>query len=184
MARQKKNIENDNTMPAQKGRNPDGTFAVGNVFSAKYDDKYADMLIEFFSKPMERIEYSEKYNSDGICVAKTPIEFTNDFPTMGMFARSIGVSLSTVRDWAGVHNDGKFVQPRFAIAYACVLEWAGEMIESGALSGKLDSNMAKFVLTNNYGKQEKHVIDNNIKGLDDKDMELIRRVEARLNGRE
>jgi hypothetical protein len=142
------------------------------------------MLVEFFSKPLERVEYARKYNSEGRCVQETPIQFINDFPTMGMFARSIGVALSTIKDWAGITKGGQFKQSRFALAYACVIEWAGEMIESGALSGKLDSNMAKFVLTNNYGKQEKHVIDNNIKGLDEKEMEMIRRVEARLNGKE
>ena len=53
-------------------------------------------------------------------------------------------------------------------------------MESGALSGKLDANMAKFVLTNDYGKQDKQVIDTRVAGIDEKDLALIQRVEARL----
>ena len=56
-------------------------------------------------------------------------------------------------------------------------------MESGALSGKLDTNMAKFVLTNDYGKQDKQVVDTNITGIDEKDLALIRKVEARLGGK-
>lgn len=163
------------------GRTPDGRFAKGHSFSDKYKDEYADRLIDFFSQPLTRIEYKKTYYK-GELSSETPIEITNDFPTLGMFAREIGVSLSTLQAWAGIKEEGKYKHDQFATAYACVKEWAGGMMESGALSGKLDSNMAKFVLTNDYGKQDKQVIENNIKGLDEKDMELIRRVEARLNG--
>lgn len=164
------------------GRNPDGTFAKGNVFSEKYDDSYADELIEFFSKPLTRIEYKKTYFK-GELSSETPIEITNDFPTMGMFARRIGVSVSALKAWAGITEDGKYKHDRFASAYACVKEWAAGMMESGALSGKLDTNMAKFVLTNDYGKQDKQVVDTNITGIDEKDLALIRKVEARLGGK-
>lgn len=190
MSQTKKKKRKNNNKPKPKettnapmeGRNPDGTFAAGNEFAEKYKDEYADMLLEFFSKPISKIEYKKNYFK-GELSSETPIEFIEDFPTMGMFARSIRVSVSTLKAWAGVTFDGKFKQDRFASAYACVKEWAGGMIESGALSGKLDANMAKFVLTNDYGKQDKQVIDTHVTGIDEKDLALIQRVEERLKSR-
>ncbi len=167
--------------PASPKRNPDGTFAKGNDFSEKYDESYADKLTEFFNQPLTRIEYKRTYNKNGDLESEYPVEFVNDFPTMGMFARSIGVSVSALKAWAGITENGKYKHDRFAFAYARVKGWAGDMIESGALSGKLDANMAKFVLTNDYGKQDKQVIDTRVTGLDEKDLALIQRVEARLN---
>lgn len=167
----------------ETGRNPDGTFAKGNVFSEKYDDSYADELLVYFGKPITRVEYKKTYFKDGTIASEFPIEFTDDFPTMGMFARRIGVSVSALKAWAGITEDGKYKHDRFASAYACVKEWAAGMMESGALSGKLDTNMAKFVLTNDYGKQDKQVVDTNITGIDEKDLALIRKVEARLGGK-
>jgi hypothetical protein len=163
-------------------RNPDGTFAKGNDFAEKYDESYADKLIEFFSQPLTRIEYKKTYNKNGDIESEYPVEFTADFPTMGMFARSINVSVSALKSWAGITEDGKYRHDRFASAYARVKEWAGGMMESGALSGKLDANMAKFVLTNDYGKQDKQVVDTTINGISEKDIALIQRVEARLKG--
>lgn len=163
-------------------RNPDGTFAKGNDFAEKYDESYADKLIEFFSQPLTKIEYKRTYNKSGDIESEYPVEFTADFPTMGMFARSINVSVSALKSWAGITEGGKYKHDRFASAYARVKEWAGGMMESGALSGKLDANMAKFVLTNDYGKQDKQVIDTRVTGIDEKDLALIQRVEARLAG--
>lgn len=168
---------------SEEARNPDGTFAKGNDFSEKYDEKYPDMLLEFFSRPITRIEYKKSYFPNGTVKEEYPIEITEDFPTFGMFAREIGVSVSALKLWAGITENGKYKKDRFASAYMRAKDWAGGMIESGALSKKLDANMAKFVLTNDYGKQDKQVVENNIKGLDEKDIELIRKVEARLNGK-
>ena len=165
-------------------RNPDGTFAKGNDFAEKYDESYADKLIKFFSQPLTRTEYKRSYYQDGKLKEESPIEITGDFPTMGMFARSINVSVSSLKAWAGITEDGKYKHDRFASAYARVKEWAGGMMESGALSGKLDANMAKFVLTNDYGKQDKQVIDTRVTGIDEKDLALIQRVEARLGGQQ
>lgn len=164
----------------KEGRNPNGTFAVGNEFSEKYKEEYADKLLDFFRKPISKIEYKKSYFK-GELSSETPIEFIEDFPTMGMFARTICVSVSALKAWAGITENGKYKHDRFASAYACVKEWAGGMIESGALSGKLDANMAKFILTNDYGKQDKQVIDTHVTGIDPKDLALIQRVEARLN---
>ena len=137
----------------KRARNPDGTFAPGNGFSEKYDDEFVDKLYEFFSQPLTKIEYEEEYDKDGNIKYKKPIEMISDFPTFGMFARSIGVSVSAIEAWAGLKFDGKYKKPRFATAYACVKEWAAGMMESGGITGKLNANMVKFVLTNDYGKK-------------------------------
>ena len=165
-----------------KKRNPDGTFAKGNDFAEKYDESFADQLIEFFSQPLTRTEYKRSYYQNGQVKDEFPVEITVEFPTMGLIARSINVSVSALKAWAGITEGGKYRHDRFASAYARVKEWAGGMMESGALSGKLDANMAKFVLTNDYGKQDKQVIDTRVSGVDEKDLALIRKVEARLAG--
>jgi hypothetical protein len=137
----------------KRERNPDGTFAPGNGFAAKYEDRFADDLLEFFSKPISRIEYEREYDKDGKIRSEKPIEMVEDFPTMGMFARSIHVSVSALKAWAGITENGKYRKARFASAYACVKEWAEGMMESGGITGKLNANMVKFVLTNDYGKK-------------------------------
>ncbi len=161
-------------------RDEKGRFTKGNTFSDKYDEKYADALIEFFKKPLVRIEYEKHYDKDGNLLEEIPIQFVDAFPTMGMFAMSIGVSLTTIKSWAGISDGGQYMKPRFAAAYQRAKEWAGGMIESGALSGKLNANMAKFVLTNDYGKRESQEINVRPSDMSEKDLALIRRVEARL----
>ena len=156
-------------------RNPDGTFAKKNDFAEKYKDEYADKLIEFYSQPLTREEERATKSGD-VVVVRVP----NDFPTMGLFARSIGVSVSTLKLWAGVTGDGSQMHERFAAAYARVKEWAEGMIESGALMGILNSNMAKFVLTNDFGKKEAPLIENNVTGIDEADLAMIRHAAARL----
>ena len=163
----------------QEGRNADGTFAIGNNFSTIYKDEFADQLIEFFKQPLTRTEMKKTYFK-GELSSETPIEFANDFPTMGMFARSIGVSVSAIKAWAGVTEDEKYKHDRFALAYACVKEWAEGMLESGAIAGKLDSNMAKFVLTNDYGKKDSKTVETSLAGIDEKTLAVIERVSKRL----
>ena len=53
-------------------------------------------------------------------------------------------------------------------------------MEAGALSGKLNANMAKFVLTNDYGKEERQVIEQNLSGISERDLALIKRVGERI----
>lgn len=178
--KKKKSTDVAKKKTASINRTPDGRFAKGNDLSEKYEEKYADELLKFFSQPLSRIEYKRTYDENGNIKSERPVEIVNDFPTMGMFARSIGVSVSAIKTWAGITEDGRFKHERFAAAYAKVKEWAGGMLESGAISGKLDASMAKFVLTNDYGKQDKQVIDATVNGLSEKDLALIERVNARL----
>ena len=172
---EKKNISSYN-----RKRNPDGTFAKGNDFSDKYKDSYADDLIKFFSQPLSRIEYRKEYDKDGNLISETPVEIMGEFPTMGTFAMSIGVSVSTLKSWAGISDGGKYAHERFAKAYQRAKEWAGGLMEAGALSGKLNANMAKFVLTNDYGKEERQVIEQNLSGISERDLALIKRVGERI----
>ena len=172
--------ENKAKKPEKEKRNPDGTFAKGNDFAEKYDDSYADKLIEFFSQPLTRTEYERSYYQNGQIKDEYPVEITTDFPTMGMFARSIGVSVSALKAWAGITKDDKYKHDRFASAYARVKEWAEGMLESGAIAGKLDSNMAKFVLTNDYGKKDSKTVETSLAGIDEKTLAVIERVSKRL----
>lgn len=173
MSRKKKNET------VKEGRNADGTFAPGNNFAEVYRDEFADKLLEFFSQPLTYTEMKVTYFK-GEVSSETPVEFVRDFPTMGMFARSIGVSVSALKAWAGITEDGRYLHPRFASAYACVKEWAEGMMESGALSGKLDANMAKFVLTNDYGKKDSRVVEAKTE-IDERTRAVIERVAKRLN---
>lgn len=157
------------------GRNPDGTFCAGNQFAEKYKESYAKKLIDFYSQPLVREETRQGKNG------MVTVTVTNQFPTLGLFARSIGVSVSALKAWAGITHGGKYRHDRFASAYARVLEWAEGMIESGAMTGIYDANMAKFVLSNDYGKREAPIVENNVTPqIAEADLEMIRRVEARL----
>ena len=107
MSRKKKNET------VKEGRNADGTFAPGNNFAEVYRDEFADKLLEFFSQPLTYTEMKVTYFK-GEVSSETPVEFVRDFPTMGMFARSIGVSVSALISVSGkIEAEGTFIRADF-----------------------------------------------------------------------
>ncbi len=162
-------------------RDEKGRFKKGNSISSKYRAEYARRLIEYFRAPILKTEYKETYYPDGEIKSSEPVMvLTREFPTFGMFAMSIGISLKTLEAWAGLVNGGCGRREEFAHAYELAKDWQKGMIESCALTGHLNSNIAKFILTNNFGMKDEVMSTVQVVGMDDKDRELLIRVEHRL----
>ena len=171
-------------------RNKKGQFQKGNTIgketrfkdknkvACKYDDKYCDELIQFFSKPATRVEYKETYYK-GELTSRTPILLPEEYPTFEMFAAKIGVSTSTLKNWCEEHA-------RFADCYARAKEIQFGKLTSNAITGIYNPIYAKFEAVNNHSLKDKQEIDTTVKGeaIDDKTKALIERVEKRLKGAE
>lgn len=100
----------------------DTRFAAGHDLSCKYDDKYCDMLLDYF--------YNFKDNPD---VKKYPI------PTFRTFALYAGISQSTMYNWCKDY-------PQFATAYDCAVKCQADYVVFGGLTGEYNAMFAKFYL--------------------------------------
>lgn len=151
-------------------------FAVGDKAACKYKPEYCEQLIEYFSQPLTRMEFKETYYK-GEVASRTPMIFPNEYPTFQGFAAKIGVLLETLINWSKEY-------PQFRDSYARAKEMQYDKLTSGAMIGQYNPLYAKFEAVNNHGMKEKQEV--NVGGslkvpqIDDKDLELIRRVEERL----
>lgn len=165
-------------------------FQKGNkyVFDSKYEEEYADMLIEYFETPQSEIIYEEIYNKDGSIKRKIPkMILPPKFPTLEMFATSIGVTRRTLAEWISLDENGIPKHPRFAQAYAYAREKQFAIAKENAISKQYDSNFSKFILINDFGMKDKQEVDTNVNGkietpMDERTLALIERVEKRMNG--
>lgn len=153
-------------------------FKKDNQAACKYDPKYCDELIEFFSKPATRVEYKETYYK-GELTSRTPILLPEEYPTFEMFAAKLGVSASTLKNWSKEY-------PRFADCYARAKEIQYAKLTSNAMTGVYNPIYAKFEAVNNHSLKDKQEIETNVKGeaIDEKTRALIERVEKRLKSAE
>ena len=143
-----------------QGRSSNGRFAKGNDIgkstrfdkdntdAVKYRKEYADELVAYFDKPATRIEYEEKYDSNGNVTAKRPIVVPNDYPTFESFAQKIGVCLTTLENWAKRYR-------RFGDAYERARELQRNNLIINALGGRYNPLFAKFVAMNCHGMSDK-----------------------------
>lgn len=110
-------------MPAPK----DNKFALGNNGGApsKYDAKYCQEIIDYFSvEPMREVEIPHYGKDGGISWTDTK-QVANPLPKLHEFARKIGVTQKTLHNWCDEHEE--FLQ---AFTYAKELQkWF--LIENG-----------------------------------------------------
>jgi hypothetical protein len=104
-------------------------FKSGNKISAKYDPDYCDQMLEYFREEV--------------------------YPTVELFAETLGVVPSTLYNWCEKH-------PRFGDAFSrCMNIQKGKMIEGG-MKGLFNPQIVKFVAVNCHGMSEKSVNDTTI----------------------
>jgi hypothetical protein len=124
-----------------KKRGENGRFLPGNEIGkeTRYDGKTVFGLVK----------YKEEY-------AKKLIAYFDDdtikVHTFSRFADTIGVSESTLANWAEKHA-------QFGAAYARAKEKQKDEIIVGTITRDFDSNFAKFLLINNYGMTDKSTIE-------------------------
>ena len=114
----------------------------------KYDPKYCDEIIEFFSIEPTREIVIENTSAKGDTYYTTKI-LPNRLPTFARFARTIGVNKDTLIEWAtATANDGERVElrhPDFSDAYNAAKELQKEFLVDNGLAGL--SPPASFIFT-------------------------------------
>lgn len=130
-------------------------FEKENAAACKYHEEYADKLIEFFSQPNTRTEYSETLNGQGEVIKRVPVIVANEYPTFEGFASELGVTTETLRNW-------RDISPRFNYSYARAKELQKAKLISNTLRGIYNPLFAKFEAINNHGMSDKTATDNTV----------------------
>jgi hypothetical protein len=124
--------------PRKSAKNPVGR-------PTKYDATLPDKLIAFYAAKLQLTE------DKSVPVLR---EIGVDLPTLGAFARDIGVCPRTLSNWANSHED-------FADAINLANAIQEDMLEQMTLKGVWVPSMAMFSLKYRHGWQDKVTIDTN-----------------------
>lgn len=139
-----------------KKGNPVGSetrFAKENKAADKYDEKYCNMLLEYFTVPEPTIIYEEFYDKDGNVARKTPkMILPPKYPTFELFAAKIGVVTNTLTNWRAKY-------PRFENAYARAKEIQLGIAKLNGVTKQYDSNFTKFILVNDHDMVDKSALE-------------------------
>lgn len=90
----------------------------------KYKPSYCRKLWEYFMN----------YDGKGI-------------PQMSEFARSIPVTVKTLRNWRNNHED-------FSVVYEACMDYQAELLNNGGLTGTMNPRMVQFILSANHKVRE------------------------------
>lgn len=130
------------------------SFKPGNAAASKYRERYADELVEYIEKAFDEALDAEKnsvkkesYYQSGELKSSEPVFLPVKYPSLARFARTLGVTPKTLIHWAESHD-------RFSIAYAYAKELLEALTVEGAITGRYDTNFAKFVLANFHGVKD------------------------------
>ena len=159
MKKEKRNVGRNASGRFTKGN----TFAVGNGNADKYKKKYTKALLEYFSKPPNRVEYVKHYDSYGNIKREDPVLMGADYPTLEGFAASLSVTVRTLENWCAAHEE-------FAEAYERAKELQKNLLVVNSLGGQYNGNFAKFIAMNEFGMSEKS--DTKLGGLEGFDVNI------------
>lgn len=139
----------------------------------KYEEKYAQELLDYFSEEVvkEIKTITSGSNGKGGEWSKEEVRYEAlFFPTLELFAHKIGVDDDTLVEWAGVKYADDYVDetlrgqlkhPEFSAAYKRAKKIQKGLLLQYALIGKLNPGFAQFFAVNNLGMQSKSVVENN-----------------------
>lgn len=115
-----------------------------------YRPEFAQQIVAFFDKePFEDIPVPQP--SGLVKMQRMAV----DLPMLATFAKSIGVSLTTVNRWAtAVNSDGAPTYPEFAEAYARARATHEAFIVRASAQGAYEPRTCMFLLKNVHGWQD------------------------------
>ena len=119
-----------------------------------YKPEYCDALIEYFSRDVvkEIKTITEGHGKSEWRKEEVRYEALF-FPTIELFAHSIGVSDDTLVLWAKTHKE-------FSAAYTRAKRIQKGLLLQYTMIGKLNPGFAQFFAINEYGMQSKSVVEN------------------------
>lgn len=123
-----------------------------------YRKEFPEMMYDFFNQPATIDK--EIFNREGEKVMAT---VAMPYLSLSSFAVHIGVTSSTIREWASsVDADGQKKHPEFSATYHCCKEMQGANLVTNGASGAYKENFSKFLAINNHGYQERQTQDINV----------------------
>lgn len=137
---------------------------------SKYEEKYAQELLDYFSEDVvkEIKTVTQGSNGKGGEWSKEEVRYEAlFFPTLELFAHKIGVDDDTLQNWADARfpedheQAGERQHPEFFGAYTRAKKIQKGLLLQYALIGKLNPGFAQFFAVNNLGMQSKSVVENN-----------------------
>jgi hypothetical protein len=110
-----------------------------------YNPDYCQIMIDYFSVPHYEGEGKEKEGAE--------------FPQFTAFARTIGVSRSTLHLWSQTHQE-------FSDAYSICKELQEELLVNNSLKNRYNPYFAQFVLKNGHGYKDKQEVESTNKNIE------------------
>ena len=121
---------------------------------SKYDPKYCDEIIEFFSIPhFKTIMIITTGKND--FHKEEPKEVANPLPFLSGFARKIDVSVQTLHDWTKAHKE-------FLEAFTRAKGLQAEMLHCNTLKGLYNAQYGQFAAKNITEWRDKVEIDHGV----------------------
>ena len=142
-------------------------FLPGNNISLKYDDSFIALLYEYYD--------------GGYADIGSVFPTKNGFPRWLRLQKGIYISQKSINLWSS--GEAEYARG-FAVAYEELHNESADMLHSGALSKRFDPGYSKLLASACFGIREKtevkQEVEAHVGGIDEKDLALIHRVEARL----
>ncbi|TDR30668.1 hypothetical protein [Hydromonas duriensis] len=121
-------------------------YAHGHGRTSLYKPEYVAAMLKYFDDGLQRcFEVGEDAQANSKIIA-------TDFVTFNGFARTIGVSESTLKNWAhAVHEDGTLKYIEFFHAYGLCKDIQIDLVIRGGLTGAYKSGFATLAAMNIAG---------------------------------
>jgi hypothetical protein len=121
-----------------------------------YDEKYCDMIIDYFTVQPQQTVYKKTYYADGGLKSEEPVVLPEQLPTFQKFADSIGVHIDTLHEWKDKHEE-------FSEAYARAKQLQEHIWLVNGMSNLYNAQFAQFFGKNCLGYKDKSEVDNTIR---------------------
>lgn len=106
---------------------------------SKYDPKFDQMLVDYFSDEQVILKTETRSNKDGLY--EVEVERGNKFPTLAGFCASIGIHRATLYEWTKKH-------PSLNDAYRMCKDLQEDFLISNSLDGHYNATFAGLTAKN------------------------------------